>query len=317
MPSHQRTTRGPGSGRVPRSPTGRIPKWALDEAMGRPVQPTPWRATEPVQLYPSSGRTGSRRERLWGVLAIVIAAAVVLALGLSSGWPQHPGAAPRASGPPPGHEEGAATHPSAVMKAGAGEYRFSFRQSDGSPVTFSPCRPIHYVVRPDHAPANGDRMIAAAVAEVSRATGLRFVADGRTDEPIVQDRRPYQPDRYGKRWAPVLIAWVTEEEDPDFGVDIAGNAGAQRVSRPGGQFTYVTGAVHLDPGVLTDLTRTRGEAVARSVLLHELGHLVGLAHVKDATQIMFPRAQPGVVSFGAGDLKGLAALGSGSCVPDL
>jgi len=317
MPSHQRTTQRPGSGRVPRSPTGRIPKWALDEAMGRPVQPTPWRATEPVPLYPSSGRTGSRRERLWGVLAIVIAAAAVLALGLSSGWPQHPGAAPVASGPPPGHEEGAATHPSAVIQAGAGEYRFSFRQSDGSPVTFSPCRPIHYVVRPDHAPPNANRMITSAIAAVSRATGLRFVADGLTDEPLVQDRRPYQPDRYGNRWAPVLIAWATEDEEPDFGIDVAGKAGPVRVTRPNGMFTYVTGEVRLDPTSVIHISRTFGEPLARSVIEHELGHLVGLQHVKDATQIMFPRAQPGVVSFGAGDLKGLSALGSGSCVSDL
>jgi hypothetical protein len=250
-------------------------------------------------------------------VAIAIAAAVVLALGLSSGWPQHPGTAIQAVGPPPGREEGAATSAPAAASVGSGEFRFEFRQSDGSPVTFSPGRPIHYVVRPDHAPPNGDRMITSAIAAVSRATGLRFVADGRTDEPIVQDRHPYQPARYGKRWAPVLIAWVTDEEDPDFGVDIAGKAGPVRVTRPNGAFTYVTGEVHLDPASLTEMTRTRGEPVARSVIEHELGHLVGLAHVSDPHQIMFPRVQAGIVTFGAGDRRGLAAAGSGSCVPDL
>jgi hypothetical protein len=160
-------------------------------------------------------------------------------------------------------------------------------------------------------------MIATAVAEVSRATGLRFIGDGSTSEQVVQDRRPYQPDRYGERWAPVLIAWVTEEEDPDFGVDVAGTAGPQRVGRPDGAFTYVTGEVHLDPQALGAMARTAGEPLARAVILHELGHLVGLAHVKDPTQIMFPRAQQGVVAFGAGDLRGLAALGSGRCAPDL
>lgn len=183
-------------------------------------------------------------------------------------------------------------------------------------MTFSPCRPIHFVVRPDHAPPNGERMIMAAIGDVSSATGLRFVFDGRTDESVVQDRRPYQPDRYGDRWAPVLIAWVTRAEDPDFGVDIAGTAAPQRVIRPNGTFTYVTGEVHLDPGSLNNMAHALGEPVARSVIAHELGHLVGLAHVKDRTQVMFPRVQPDVVSYGAGDRRGLAQLGSGSCVPD-
>jgi hypothetical protein len=240
LASHQETSQQPGRAGVPRSPAGRIPQWVLDDAAGIPKQPTAWRAPEPGRSWtgPDSPR---RRDRVWGAIGIVIAVAE--------------GTAPR----PP------------VTAPGAGETRFSHRQTDGSPVTFSPCRPIHYVVRPEHSPPNGSRMIATAVAEVSKATGLRFVADGATDEPVAQDRRPYQPDRYGNRWAPVVIDWVTEDEDPDFGVDIAGNAGAQRVSRPGGQFTYVTGAIHLDPGVITELTRTHGEAVAlrRAATVHQ------------------------------------------------
>jgi hypothetical protein len=255
---------------------------------------------------------------VWGAIALAIAVLVVGAMAvLSPGMPQRPVQNQRAVAPPAGLEEGAASRPPVVDRTGAGESRFSFSQPDGSPVTFSPCRPIHYVVRPDHAPRNGNRMISDAVAEVSRATGLRFVADGTTTEQVVQDRRPYQPDRYGDRWAPVLIAWVTDEEDPDFGVDIAGTAGPQRVGRPDGSFTYVTGEVHLDPQDLDAMARTSGEPLARAVIMHELGHLVGLAHVKDPTQIMFPRAQHGVVAFGIGDLRGLAALGSGGCVPDL
>jgi hypothetical protein len=319
-PRQETHTPGSGAVRVPRSPTGRIPKWALDEAMGVAPQPTAWRAApQPLQLSPgrATGRGTRRRDVLWGVVAVAVAIAALLALGPTSGWPHRALPSPQASLPPAGHEEHAATHPPATTAGSAGDHRFLALQDDGSPVTFSPCRPIHYVVRPDHAPPNGSRMIAAAIAEVSRATGLRFVADGSTDEPLRQDRDAYQPDRYGKRWAPVLIAWATEDVEPDFGVDIAGEAGPQRVARPGGDLTYVTGTVLLDPAALSAMSRDFGEPVARSVILHELGHLVGLSHVKDGTQIMFPRVQPDVVTFGVGDRRGLAALGSGSCVPDL
>ncbi len=54
-----------------------------------------------------------------------------------------------------------------------------------------------------------------------------------------------------------------------------------------------------------------------SILLHELGHLMGLAHVDDSAQLMFPEARREVPDFAAGDLTGLAALGGGVCVPEL
>jgi hypothetical protein len=44
---------------------------------------------------------------------------------------------------------------------------------------------------------------------------------------------------------------------------------------------------------------------------------VGLAHVDDATQLMYPEARRQVSDFADGDLTGLAPLGSGPCVPQL
>lgn len=51
------------------------------------------------------------------------------------------------------------------------------------------------------------------------------------------------------------------------------------------------------------------------MILHELGHLVGLDHVDDETQLMYPHAakQRG---FAAGDLRGLHELGLGACFRD-
>ncbi len=52
---------------------------------------------------------------------------------------------------------------------------------------------------------------------------------------------------------------------------------------------------------------------ARSTVLHELGHLVGLAHVADPSQLMYEDMRSEVTSFQGGDIAGLARLGSGYC----
>ena len=68
-------------------------------------------------------------------------------------------------------------------------------------------------------------MLAAAIDEVSRATGLVFVHDGPTGEAPASGRH------LGGRWSlrsttpPVLIAWATEAEWPSLGGGVVGEAG--------------------------------------------------------------------------------------------
>lgn len=80
---------------------------------------------------------------------------------------------------------------------------------------------------------------------------------------------------------------------------------------------YVTGGVDLDTEEFAPLLASpEGTAVARAVVLHELGHLLGLDHVAEAGQLMFPTTSD-VLDFGDGDLTGLVQLGRGNCVPGL
>ncbi len=55
-----------------------------------------------------------------------------------------------------------------------------------------------------------------------------------------------------------------------------------------------------------------GWAAARAIVMHELGHLVGLAHVHVADELMYPE-NIGHRTFGPGDREGFRQLGLGPC----
>ena len=332
-------TRGrPVADGVPRSRSGRVPQWVVDEALGGPPRHSvPWRGSYESALAEQrrdrdrQRRLGQRRSsgRLkWStgvtlsitVLAVVGAAAWLQATGTLTPSVGNTFTSRPANWPTPSHEESdRSLGTPAPLLAASGSYRFVAHQADGTtPVAYDPCRPIHYVVRHQGAPAGGDQIVTSAVALISKATGLRFVSDGGTSEAPSRQRPSYQPERYGDRWAPVLISWVTPSENPDFAADVTGEGGSTHTGLPNQPTAYVTGAVQLDAGqIAAILKRSQGKQVVRAIVLHELGHLVGLDHVTDTKQLMYPQSQAGVTGFGAGDLAGLAALGRGACLPDL
>jgi hypothetical protein len=201
--------------------------------------------------------------------------------------------------------------------AGDGGFRFLAHlpgQPD-APVTYDPCRPIHVVVNKASAPPGADRLLREAIHEVSRATGLVFIIEGPTDEAPSQDR-PAHDDRYGDRWSPVLVEWTTPARVPALRGRIAGVGGSTPRKGPTSGPRYVTGTVSLDgPTMRRIVTRPDGHRQARAIVMHELGHLVGLDHVPDPSQLMY-EDNVGQVAFGDGDLRGLHELGLGKCYLD-
>lgn len=328
---------------VRRSPSGRIPQWALDEAAGMPIlDDVPWRDHTAGPPYPGGRPTGRRRRR-WSRAALltVTIAALVIATWFYSGSSLMPqagtGQDPRfavagtdetdlARGsftvdpPTPGYESESAPLGTPVPLADQStSYQFmNLPNGEQQFIAYDPCRPVHYAVRADRMPADGQRMITEAVANISAATGLQFVYDGLSEEEPSERRPLVQDERYGDRWAPILIAWATPQENPDLQGETIGLGGSSFVSIGSSPAVYVSGSMMLDaPQISTLLKFPNGYEQARAIVQHELGHIVGLDHVEDRTQLMYAESNLEVTSFGAGDLAGLAQLGRGVCVPEL
>jgi hypothetical protein len=196
-------------------------------------------------------------------------------------------------------------------------FLFLDRTDQGDPTRWNPCAPIHYVVNATLAPQGSIGDVHEAVSRISSATGIAFVYEGPNDEEATAYRELFQPDRYGDRWAPVLIAWA-DPDASDFAFE-HGDHVAAAVARPDIPPTrfedvYVSGWIALNaddpnpPGF--DLPGQQGP-----VILHELGHLMGLGHVRTVGEIMHPSGG-GVVDLGPGDREGLRELGAAhGCVP--
>jgi hypothetical protein len=326
----------PGDGKKPESPSA--PGW----------YPDPWSATGSGERYfdgkgwgtaerprgrhsahePRPLSSGAPRSRLSRVRPILfIAALVVISVVLvqyrpGSGSSDAPSEAAVAAGrvPPASTEESARPLGTPLpAPAGSGGYEFLEHQPDDAktPVAFDPCRPVHYVVNPAGAPADGQQLIADAIARLGEATGLRFVADGTTTEVPSKQRAAYQPRQYDpSRWAPVLIAWADEQSYPSLSGYIAGIGGPRPWSTSSGHLAYVSGEIVLDR-VQLGAAAVPDRGAVRAVILHELGHLVGLDHTADRSQLMYSEAEFNLRDYGPGDRRGLVLLGTQACVPEL
>jgi hypothetical protein len=199
--------------------------------------------------------------------------------------------------------------PAPPVQSDRSSYAFLRIDDAGRPVRFDPCRAIHYEVHIGHGPLNGTAIVHEAIARLSTATGLQFVFDGTTDVVLrdIGDR---------KLTDPVWIGWANADETTAYGVagspslDTVGVGGPVTARRPDGREVYVTGAVVLKPTFALRAGFGPGKSEG-NVVLHELGHLVGLAHVANLDELMNTTTGPGQHDgYGVGDLEGLYLLGA-------
>jgi hypothetical protein len=201
-----------------------------------------------------------------------------------------------------------------ALRGSATSYSVS-KNSDGSVVRWNPCSAIQYQVNLTYAPPGAWTDIQLALAKVSAATGMQFSYAGRTTViPQATYGSGYNPLRTRP---PLLIAWAapgTGTGQTDLLTStIAGRGGWRSISWSyNGVFhkpRIYTGFVVLNkkynylPGGFGS-GHTRGE-----LLMHELGHAVGLNHTADKTQIMYPTTTTYSATWGAGDTTGLRRVG--------
>ena len=202
---------------------------------------------------------------------------------------------------------------------GDGEPAYSFieRRPDGSPFRWDPCRPIHYEVNLENAPPWAMSDVTSAIDHLTRGSGLRFVLDGQTDRTPSEQRNGRFHELSSFTFRPVLIAWLPSEEfelyaDPDeviaVGLAVAGSGEEYWVYKSG--LVVINADAPIPPGFASGFS-------LGPVLMHELGHVLGLGHVGEIDEIMWSPDMPGsnpiavsnATDWGDGDLEGLQRLG--------
>jgi hypothetical protein len=160
---------------------------------------------------------------------------------------------------------------------------------DGTYARWNPCTSIVVYVNYAGAQPGAREALAETLRQATAATGLQFAVRETTG-------RSRTNGLYS-----ITVLWLTEREYPQFGDGSVGMGGGAFSSRE-----ILEGWVFVNAD---DPLESNGRSLLLDVLLHEFGHALGLAHVEDDEQVMYPVVfERG--SYRHGDLLGLSVLGA-------
>lgn len=191
-------------------------------------------------------------------------------------------------------------------------------------VRWNPCATVKYRVNTGVASSYRISLVKQAVAKVSAATGIHFAYLGTTSYiPHYAVLHYLTGDQYifnaaqqqAATGAQLVIAWaykgsnLSRHESNLLSGAEAGVGTTSWRSSYLSQLRILNAAVVIKRGVRMKTWFAPGGSTG-ALLLHELGHALGLQHVTDSHQIMYPvfgSYSPGV--YQSGDLTGLAHVG--------
>jgi hypothetical protein len=266
--------------------------------------------------------TAHRRRRsdatLLAVLAIFVAGAIAaVAVGVAAPAPGPVAGQTPSSAGQPGFFDTVPTSPDGPYSFLAATYVDGQRE----PVRWNPCQPIEYQLDIVYGPPETASAISAALDLASQASGISFQFDGTTDRGFAAMRHGrYFLDPLRSVYRPVLIAVVPRPMFRSYHVPrrvLAFTHPEQGIQ--GHDDQWVSGYVAVDGGVRYART---GRWSMELVIAHELGHLLGLGHVRAPDELMFSsQVAKGVIpapieGWGPGDRQGLELLGADQgCLP--
>lgn len=157
--------------------------------------------------------------------------------------------------------------------------------------------------------------VSAALEQVSKATGFAFKFTGMTDYVPTSSSFPSAKPK----GADIVISWVNSQGPnssdllgADKGSFADGTGGSSMAVWTAGGTTHAAStAGFVVMNAQSKVPAGFGDGVTRGqVLLHELGHVMGLAHIDDSRQLMYPLiTAASSAHYSRGDLAGLKRLG--------
>ena len=202
----------------------------------------------------------------------------------------------------------ACTPPSPAVPGNAAD--FSINVWSGWVQRWNPCAAVDYRVNVQQAPA-ALAAVQSAVGQLSKATGITFAYRGTTT---------YIPraNGWGSQPASLVIGFARHNgllggsnlltssyQLGEGGFQSSMFSWAGRIT----SYKITKGYVVLD----TDGFNRASAHVKTAVLLHELGHAVGLNHARFSSEVMYSSVSNGGPDYySAGDLAGLRKLGRGA-----
>jgi hypothetical protein len=216
----------------------------------------------------------------------------------------------------------------AVDPGTANEYEFLYTDSSGQPTgLFSPCEAVQYEIDITNEPVGSRELLELAISDLEAATGLVFEFAGEVRINVLADPTQLEDD------GPVRIVYLPNDEfnelrkaqgdnNPDEPLAFAGPR-VLYLNLEEGQSRATGGRAVFDTSwMLEELASGQADSDPRAtkiykIYVHELAHVLGLAHVADETELMHSLlTEANESGLGPGDLAGLARAGQGACGVD-